>query len=416
MVKQLNSLVMVLLTATSLCVTAGFADDNTLDQQIIPDLRNSETFFANKRVEETILKAWQDQYQQIMDTGNIPRAVRLLNAPISGETAHRGRHLLSFSAFAGFKKLAAWGLRKGADINRGDKDNATMLRMSVANQLPYMVKFALDNGANPNWLQGQGKRNTFGDMMNFSWPLSGFELAWENGARLQNEEQRDQLIAYLKEEHTDPSWKEQARLKYFIDRLESPEAMLPPNKPVLLTSPGQPIDIYMIGVMSDALTVAMKSGDIGTTDIINFNVHGMPLAHFTTFNGMTGALQYILENIPKASATYQVKRRDRTGNDLITAAIKSLNVEALRMVLSTSSETINTKTPSLPVYYSQGHTPLHIAVMWEAPDEMFSLLFEYGAAESLNITNNSGLTPMDVLEQWYSDSPHYERIKKALTR
>lgn len=400
--------------AALLMAEQAFGIDKTLDQQIIPGLRTPATFYANKRVEEVILRAWEEQYNQIMATGNVPRALRLVNAPISGETNHRGRNLLTLSAFSGFKKLAAWGLVKGADINRGDKDNATMLRMAVTNQLIYMVEFALKHRANPNWLQGDGKRNTLGDMMKFSWPLSGFELAWEHGARLLDEEQKEQLIEYLKKEHTDESWKEKARLKYFLDRLKSPQAILPEDKPILTTTPGKPIDIYMIGVMSDALKAAMINGEISTTDIIHFNVHGMPLVHFVTFNGMTGALQHILSHLPSTSAAYQVKRRDRTGNDLIAASIKSLNTEALRLVLSTSNEAINTKVPSLPVYYTQGQTPLHIAVMWKAPDEIFSLLFKYGAADSLQIKNNSGQTPEDLINLWHSDSPDFERLKEAL--
>ena len=392
----------------------AFGTDKTLDQQIIPGLRTPATFYANKRVEEVILRAWEEQYDKIMATGNVPRALRLVNAPISGETEHRGRNLLTFSAFSGFKKLAAWGLMKGADINRGDKDNATMLRMAVTNQLIYMVEFALKHRANPNWLQGDGKRNTLGDMMKFSWPLSGFELAWEHGARLRDEEQKEQLIEYLQKEHTDESWKEKARLKYYLDRLKSPQAIHPEDKPTFTTTPGKPIDIYMIGIMSDALKAAMLSGEISTTDMIHFNVHGMPLVHFATFNGMTGALQHILYSLPSASAAYQVKRRDRTGNDLITSAIKSMNADALQVVLSTSNEAINTKVPSLPVYYTQGQTPLHIAVMWKAPDKIFSLLFEYGAADSLYIKNNRGQTPRDILHLWHSDSPDFERLKKAL--
>ncbi|WP_281648422.1 hypothetical protein [Parendozoicomonas sp. Alg238-R29] len=403
-------------TALLFAASTGFAEDNTLDQQIIPGLRNSATYQANTRIEKVILEAWQTQYQQFMDAGDIPRAVGLLNAPISGQTEHRGRHLLSFSAFSGFKKLATWALTKGADINRGDKDNATMLRMAISNQLPYMVEFALKNGANPNWLQGANKDNAFGNMMRFGWPLHGFELAWEHGARLRDKEQRDKLMAYLQKEHTDESWQEQARLKYFLEKLKSPVALVPESKPVLTTTPGQPVETYMIGVMDAALKDAMINEKLSSFDAINFNVHGIPLVHYLTFNGMTETLGHILSSLPRSAAIYQAKRRDRTGNDLITAAIKSLNAKALRIALTTSSNNINAKTPSLPVYYSKGSTPLHIAVQWEAPDEIFTLLFEYGAKGSLETTNDYGLTPEQVLEQWYPDSQHYDRIKKALAQ
>ena len=402
-----STLILILLT------TGVWATDNTFHQQVIAEYDNDLTYQANRQVEDIILAAWQDQHQQILMTGNLPRAIRLLNAPISGTTEHRGRNLLTFSAFSGFRKLASWALTKGAYINRGDKDNATMLRMSVANQLTYMVKFALENRAEPNWLQGDALENTIGDMMRFGWPIHGFELIWDYGARLKNQEQKEELTSYLRI-RTGESWKEKTRLKYFLDRLESPSAILP-EKAAYRSTPAKEIDIYMIGVMDTALIEAIKADDLAITDVKNFNVHGMPLTHYLTFNGMTQSLSHILETLPKSEAIAQANRRDRTGNDLITAAIKSLNVEALQVALTTSSSQINTMTPAFAGYYSQGKTPLHIAVQWQVPNEVFSLLFSYGASDSLVIPDTKhGLTPMGMLDKWYSKSPHYGRIKKAL--
>ncbi len=108
-------------------------------------------------MEEIFLKAYQITYNRLLFE-DPAQARALLNAPISGQSMKRGRNLLTLSAFSGFKSLPTWGIQKGADINAGDKDNATMLRMSVANQLIHMMTFALDQGGRSQPASGGNQR------------------------------------------------------------------------------------------------------------------------------------------------------------------------------------------------------------------------------------------------------------------
>ncbi|MCL6271161.1 hypothetical protein M3P05_14640 [Sansalvadorimonas sp. 2012CJ34-2] len=406
-----NFLRIITLCLPLLLVVGSGKADNAVDSQIIPGYAFAETRAANNKVEEIVLRAYSRTFLQLKRTKGIASAIALIDAPISGKTEKRGRHLLSFAAFSGFQKLAEWGLDHGANINAGDKDNATMLRVSMANRLYYMVRFVLNNGGNTNLIAGAGKRNMIGDMMAFSWPLRGFELAWENGARLESAEQKARLTEYLNKTETTPD--DYSRLQTFLNRLDAPGAIYKGKR--VEAKPSRQIETEMINVIDQEIIAAIQGGELPPAFIAAFSSHGTPLPHYLSFNGMTKSLKLILE---RGNGAEMARRRERTGNDLLTAAIKSLNVEAVRAVLSIYPQAVKQVTPDLPNYYSAGDYPLHIAVKWEVPDEIFALLFDNGGRESLLLRNKSGQTPPEVVESWYAngylDQNSYNRLSRAL--
>ncbi len=405
--RNLRILAFVILIPTF--VQAG--TDNAVDSQIIPEFGRADTKAANRTVEDIFIQAYTKTFDMLKRERGLPEAIALVNAPISGKTEKRGRHLLSFAAFSGFKRLATWAWNRGARIDAGDKDNATMLRMAVANRLYYMVKFALDNGANPNLIAGETDTNMIGDMMYFSWPLRGFELAWNYKARFKDDQQRKELIEYLTKRETSPQ--DYARLQTMINKFNASDAIN--GKETITAKPARSVDIDMIDVMDRALLDAIYGGQLPRAYLATFSCHGMPLAHYLTFNGMTYTLKLLLS---RAGAGGLVLQRDRTGNDLLSAAIKSLNVEIVKLVLETSIAGINRAIPDRDDYYSAGDYPLHLAIKWEVSDEIFALLFKYGARKSLALKNSSGLTPFELLESWHSlgyiPRDSYERMRSAL--
>ncbi len=409
----LRSTSLLLLLLSSFPVIAQ-SEVKPLYQQVPAGFAQPFTWIANQKVERIFLTTYQNQYHRLRLESNYNEVGILLNAPITGRTTLRGRSLLTFAAFSGFLKLASWGLKTGSDINRGDKDNATLLRMAIANKLEYVVEFALRRGANPNMLQGSSLDNTLGDMMRFSWPLSGFELAWKHGARLKDDEQRVQLKDYLTK-ITDDEPEDQANLNNFLNLLNSPLALVSQAEPNITSKPAALTKIYMIGEMDNALLGAIKNQQLTMEHIEQFNVHGMYLPHYLTFNSMTSSLDYILKALPPAEAENWITKRDRTGNDLIIAAIKSLNPNLLRKILSYSSDNLNIPVPDTEGYYSRGDTPLHIAIKWHSSEEIFDILFEFGASKSLEIENSFGFTPEQMLDRWYSTSRDYDRLKAYLT-
>ena len=401
----------LVLTISTVISAPSWGNDDALDSQIVPGFGLAETRAANDKVEEVIIRAYDRTFQHLKRTRGLAAAIALVNAPISGQTEKRGRHLLSLAAFSGFKELALWGLNHGALINGGDKDNATMLRMAMANRLYYMVEFALENGANPNLKSGSGNRNLLGDMLVFSWPLRGFELAWKHGARFKNEEQKTLLIQYLAEKEKNPD--NYLRVQTLINRFDRPDAVSKTAQPVSRVT--LQVKTEMIEMIDRELLAAIKGGEIPPAFVTAYSSHGTPLPHYLTFNGFTNSLQEVLKG-PRGPIL--VKRRDRTCNDLLTSAIKSLNVEAVDIVLATTASEINRVTPNLPDCYSGGDYPLHIAVKWKVPDEVFASLLRHGARESLNLRNSSGFTPAELVESWftkgYLEDQSYQRLIRAL--
>ena len=361
---------------------------------------------ARSVVESVVVRA----YESVLHSGLHDEAF-LTNAPISGETNKRGRHLLSFAAFSHFPNLAEWGLEHGADINRGDKDSANMLRMSLGNFNHEMARFALEHGANPNVLMGVGNDTMLSGLMKWKWPVSGFLLAREFGARPRSEQERQSILAYLKKlpgsGQPQSLWQNlfhwQGDLRLAINYIQ--EAPLLRND-LPSAGSGTLISTNMIDVMDKHMVQAISSGDLSEQVMEDFWVKGRGFEAFLTFNGFSASLTKRLSTMEKSKAINVVKTLDLEGNDLLVAAIKSLNHEAVETILAITSDTVNSMVPKGSFHYSIGQRPLHMAIQWEVPYRIFELLVTSGA--NPNLTNASGTTAKRLLE-YYRDEWNVKR-------
>ncbi|KEQ18548.1 hypothetical protein [Endozoicomonas numazuensis] len=324
-------------------------------------------------VEDLFIQAY---HKQLIRLKSREDAVKLVNAPISGKTEKRGRHLLSFSVFNGFRRLAHWGLNNAADINAGDKDNATALRMSIGNSLDYMATFALKNKANPNRVFGQpGHQDTaLSALLKWKSPLSLFRLIITAGGKANDPLHLNEIAAHLRLMAANNA-SLQAEADSLIAQLTANGFIEEP----IVTAPAELIEPDMGDQLDNALYRAMMAGVLTPDHMDSFKVHGKWYEHFLAFNGFSSSLSYRLRTLPQDEAKIIVEARDDTGNDLLLAAIKSLNIDTVRVVLKVSSANINAPVPQHPDYYSSGDTPMTIARKWQVPKSIIELLKAYGA-------------------------------------
>lgn len=361
---------------------------------------------ARTVVEKVVIRA----YKKVLRSGAHSEEL-LTNAPISGETDKRGRHLLSFAAFNQFPRLAQWGLEHGAEINLGDKDHANMLRMSLGNYNVEMVRFALEQGADPNILMGSGKDTMLSGLRKWTWPLEGFVLAKEFGARPRSEKERQDILAYLNSLPITQDEMAYSAYREIIDYIERAPLIM---GEILSAGAGQQISTSMIDMMDRYIFAAMAGGGLTKKRMDQFQIKGKGFEAFLTFNGFTKSLVERLATMDRAQAIKVVKTLDLEGNDLLVAAIKSLNDEAVEAILKVTSETVNAQVSDNPYHYSRGQRPLHMAIQWEVPDRIFELLVRYGANPAL--TNSKGTSARKLLEyyrrDWNSVSGKYEKVKR----
>ena len=304
----------------------------------------------------------------------------LVNAPISGKTKKRGRHLLSFAAFNGFRRLADWGILNGAYINAGDQDNATMLRMSIGNSLEYMIGFSLSKGANPNiqfgdYDLGESKLDTaLTALTKWRGSLNSFDMVINKGAQLKNQQQLTEVsdrltnLAYSSE---NPQQREKA-----LSLIKTLEARLPPHIEWIdqTARKADLIDIDLVQSIDYSLEQAIIDGRLSQKDMDDFTVHGKTFEGFLAFNGFDSTLARRLKKMTPENRRQTALKRDREGNDLLLAAIKSKNVNAVKLALGVTKENVSTVVPRGQGYYSEGDTPMTVADKWEVSDEIVQLL------------------------------------------
>ncbi len=372
-------------------------------------------------MERVVIRA----YEEVLHSGVYSEEL-LTNAPISGKSENkRGRHLLSFSAFNEFPKLAKWGIEHGADINLGDKDHANMLRMALGNYNIAMAQWALKSGANPNIKMGAGNDTMLSGLMKWNWPLSGFILAKEFKALPSTEKERQEVLFYLKklpeiglDQNADGGF-----WSWFFPGPSARQDVIDYIKSVPLITGEIPsagsaelIAISMVDEIDGHLLAAMDSRELGEIDMDEFWVKGRGFEAFLTFNGFTKSVVKRLKTMDQAKAVKVVKTLDAEGNDLLAAAIKSLNDDVVKEVLKVSSDTVNSKVPDSPYHYSSGQLPLHMAIQWGAPYRVFELLVSHGANPKQ--VNSYGVSPHQLLEDyrkdWSSQSGKYEQVKSLL--
>lgn len=359
-------------------------------------------------------------YEQTLASGEYSEQ-SLANAPISGKTDRRGRHLLSFSAFNQFPELARWGLDHGADINLGDKDTATMLRMALGNYNLEMARFALENGAEPNMLMGEGKDTMLSGLVRWNWPAAGFFLARDFGARPRSEQEREQVLEYVRGL---PEAQRAENINLFrqvflgVMPLEAYLESVPLADKTLPEAGRAPlIATALVDVMDAALLDALESGALSDALLQRFYIKGKGFEAFLAFNGLTRTLVKRLQSMDRESAIAAVNRLDGEGNDLLVAAIKSLNAQAVAAILAITADGVNRAVSSdNPWHYSKGQRPLHMAIQWNVPLRIFELLISHGADPELK--NGSGTSARWLLEyykdEWINEQDKLNQVRALL--
>lgn len=367
-------------------------------------------------VEQVLIRA----YEQTLASGEYSEQ-SLANAPISGKTDRRGRHLLSFSAFNQFPELARWGLDHGADINLGDKDAATMLRMALGNYNLEMARFALENGAEPNMLMGEGKDTMLSGLVRWGWPAAGFFLARDFGARPRSEQEREQVLEYVRGL---PETQRAENINLFsqvflgVMPLEAYLESVPLADKTLPEAGRAPlIATALVDVMDAALLDALESGALSDALLQRFYIKGKGFEAFLAFNGLTRTLVKRLQSMDRESAIAAVNRLDGEGNDLLVAAIKSLNAQAVAAILAITADGVNRAVSSdNPWHYSKGQRPLHMAIQWNVPLRIFELLISHGADPELK--NGSGTSARWLLEyykdEWINEQDKLNQVRALL--
>lgn len=367
-------------------------------------------------VEQVLIRA----YEQTLASGEYSEQ-SLANAPISGKTDRRGRHLLSFSAFNQFPELARWGLDHGADINLGDKDTATMLRMALGNYNLEMARFALENGAEPNMLMGEGKDTMLSGLVRWNWPAAGFFLARDFGARPRSEQEREQVLEYVRGL---PEAQRAENINLFrqvflgVMPLEAYLESVPLADKTLPEAGRAPlIATALVDVMDAALLDALESGALSDALLQRFYIKGKGFEAFLAFNGLTRTLVKRLQSMDRESAIAAVNRLDGEGNDLLVAAIKSLNAQAVAAILAITADGVNRAVSSdNPWHYSKGQRPLHMAIQWNVPLRIFELLISHGADPELK--NGSGTSARWLLEyykdEWINEQDKLNQVRALL--
>ena len=354
---------------------------------------------ANYLTENVILTVWKETLKQHISEDD---KTRLLNAPISGKTDKRGRHLLSFSAFNGMKDLAKWGLKHGARINVGDKDNATLLRMAAANYLTGWVLFALQNGADPNLASGDGQNTLLDFMVEWKWPVRGFTYAIGFGAKAQDEEDLENILTYM-----NTALPEHRTVEMLSKELEKRAFIQTPQTSATI----ELIDKEMIHTMDLSLHNAILNGKLSPNHIHHYYLGGKTFLELLAYNGFNITLQHVLSHIfSSEEARAAIIKRDSAGNDLLIAGIKSLNKEMVDVLLDMSTASVNTLVPTKEGYTSSGDGPLHIAIKWKVSADIIQRLLESGAA--LGLQNATGQTPLQIARSWGASPEVIDLLKK----
>ena len=351
---------------------------------------NSEikTATANRAVESIIIET----YQEVLKSNDYTQ-IQLTNAPISGKTKKRGRHLLSFAAFNGFPDLVKWGLDHGADINLGDKDAANMLYMSLVNKNKTMAHLALTNNANPNILMGNANHTMFGILIGWRLPVDFFFLAKEFKALPKDEEERQKILNHTLVSFDDhlitPSDNQFQELTDYIENAVLIE------KPIPTAGKGNLITLDIVDTIDKQIITAIESGQLSEETLVNFKSEGKSFESFLAFNGFNNSLKKRLESMDALKARELIEKKDTSGNDLLISAIKSSNAEAVETVLKINSGTINSTISNQPNHYNPGKRPLHIAILWNVDYSIFKLLIIYGANPDLK--SSTGYSAFDYL-------------------
>ena len=356
-----------------LILTLCLLISSTLHARVDPRMQLDSTASdeAKAAITQTVIATYQTALDNYSDTE------QLINAPMSGERDWRGRNLLTFAAFNRLPELAKWALANGADINCSDKNRATMLSMALMNYQIDMLRFALEHGANPNAVAGNDFDNMLSRLVKWTWPIDGFLLAAEFGAKPRNEFERSYAINYVRTVSIVNHNGEVLRAQVLEYLQNAPLATFPLQK----AASSDIIVLNMTEQVDQQLLIAMQQGTLSTEVMDTYSSKGKSFASFLAFNGFSEALNYHLQQIHNGYERVIV--RDAEGYDLLIAAIKSRNANTVRVVLAQNPEAVNSMVPVEQYSYNAGRRPLHIAIESQAPPAVFEQLIQYGADPSL---------------------------------
>lgn len=334
-----------------------------------------ETGRAHCKVENLIIQTFRKAW---LVHEPLSLGYALVNSPLSGKSLKRGRNLLSFAAFNGFRRLALWGTLNGSDINQGDADMTTVLGTAVADKEPYMADFGLFYlKADPNTVYGKENQRVTAlrDAANYLWPVNAIASFIESGAVVRDQAEFEFIQSYFVH-MADDSQHKQLKAKELIHSLYISGSLINPG----ITQ--KPVTIYtdMLQAIDRHILYAIKYNQITQEDIDSFQAHGRNFYHFLAFNGLSQTIKYLLHyGLAPEHAKESVAKRDSTGFDMLLAAIHGNNVDAVIEVLNVSDLPINLKVPSFVGYKNKGKKPLDLAREWQASPEVIKLLIKKGA-------------------------------------
>lgn len=302
----------------------------------------------------------------------------LVNSPLSGKSATRGRNLLTFSAFNGFRKLALWGVLNGANINKGDADRMTFLGTAIEDKETYMVDFgSFYLKADPNTVYGKENHQVTAlrDMINHQWPIDSLKNIIENGALVRDQSEFEVVQNYFiqmagSDRYMQLKAREQMHTLYLAGSLVNPDIT------------GKPETIYtdMLKELDHYILYAIEHNQLTQEDMDSFRVHGRSFYHFLAFNGFNQSIKYLLRYwFAPEHAKEIVGKRDVNGYDMLLAAIHGNSPGAVIEILKANNEPVNLKVPGFKGYKNKGEKPLDLAVKWQSSPEVIEILKKNGA-------------------------------------
>ena len=330
---------------------------------------------AHCKVENIIIQAFRQAWL-VHEQLNLDQA--LVNSPLSGKTAKRGRNLLTFAAFNGFRKLALWGTLNGSDINQGDAVRVTFLGTAIEDKEAYMLDFGLFYlKADLNVVYGkkQHQVTALRGMIDHQWPLDSLKSIIENGAAVRDQSEFEVVQNYfIQMAGTDRFMQLKTRALmhslYLTGSLVNPDIAEKPE--TFYTDMLKEIDRHIL--------YAIEYNQLTREDMDSFRVHGRSFYHFLAFNGFSQSITYLLRyGLTREHAKEVAGKRDKNGYDMLLAAIHSNNPDAVSEIIRANNESIFLKVPGFKHYKNRGKKPLDLAREWQASPEVIEVLIDNGA-------------------------------------
>ena len=330
---------------------------------------------AHCKIESIVIKAFRQAWL-VHERLNLDKA--LVNFPLSGKSAKRGRNLLTFAAFNGFRKLALWGMLNGSDINQGDADRETFLGTAIEDKKAYMVDFGFSYlKADPNIVYGKKHHQVTAlrDMINHQWPIGSLKTIIENGAVVRDQSEFEVVQNYfIQVAGSDRYMQFKAR--------ELMHSLYLAGSLVNLDITGKPETFYtdMLKEIDRHILYAIEHNHLTQEDMDSFQVHGRNFYHFLAFNGFGLSIKYLLRyGLGPEHAKDVIGIRDEYGYDMLLAAIHGNDPSAVSEVLRISKEPVHLKVPTFRGYKNKGQKPLDLAREWQASPEVIEILIDNGA-------------------------------------